>query len=303
MKSSKAMSIGNGLKLIWLAAAAGLGLRLARMLLCLDYATGFDTDGGLMAWLSLLLPLGLAVLAALFCRRSRRAFQDDAHGKKPVTGALALVSGLALLYTGVVLLGDYQSFLQGGPSGYESVHQGFIHVFFLVMCLVFGLVQIYTALGLFAGKNPMEKAPLLYVAGVLWGISYLVLVYVFYAKSSSGVENFFTVVGGAALLLGLFYLCRIFAGVEVPGAALRLFAAGGAVAALVISHHGADLVLGLLGKKYYGEMPPLFLLCGLLGAVFLLAYMTGYYRAAVDHGQDGVSQEPRHFETGGGDEA
>ncbi len=282
MKSSKAMSIGNGLKLIWLAAAAGLGLRLARMLLCFDYATGFDTDGGLMAWLSLLLPLGLAVLAALFCRRSRRAFQDDAHGKKPVTGALALVSGLALLYTGVVLLGDYQSFLQGGPSGYESVHQGFIHVFFLVMCLVFGLVQIYTALGLFAGKNPMEKAPLLYVAGVLWGISYLVLVYVFYAKSSSGVENFFTVVGGAAL---------------------RLFSAGGAVAALVISHHGADLVLGLLGKKYYGEMPPLFLLCGLLGAVFLLAYMTGYYRAAVDHGQDGVSQEPRHFETGGGDEA
>lgn len=301
MKFSKTFSIGNGLKLIWAAVGVGLGLRMMQMLLCFDYATGFYTDGGLTAALSLLLPLGGAALAGLMCRRSRRAFGENPPGKSPLAGALALGCGAVLLYTGAVLLGDYLSFQSGGPSQYKSVQQSWVHLPFLGACLVFGAVQLYTAAGLFTGKDGMKRVPLLYLTGVLWGAGYLVLTYVFYSSSPSLVENFFMVVGGGALLMGLFYLCRIFAGVDVPGAMLRLFVMGGGAAVLVIPHHGGDLLLLLMGKTYQGEMPPLLQLCGLLTACFLLALMTSCRRTAVDPAQDGAPQEPRHFETGGGE--
>ena len=67
---------------------------------------------------------------------------------------------------------------------------------------------------------------MLYLVAVLWGIAYLILVYMFYAKSSSFVENFYAVAGGASVLLSLFYLCKLFAGVEEESAAKRVFVAG-----------------------------------------------------------------------------
>ena len=68
--------------------------------------------------------------------------------------------------------------------------------------------------------------PLLYLTGVLWGVSGLILVYVFYAKSSSMVENLFAVLSGVFLLLCQFYLCKLFAGVDEEGAAKRAFVTG-----------------------------------------------------------------------------
>ncbi len=71
---------------------------------------------------------------------------------------------------------------------------------------------VLCVLGFFQGKNNLARVPLLYLTAVVWGVAYLVLVYVFYAKSSSFVENFFAVIGGASTLLALFYLCKLLAG-------------------------------------------------------------------------------------------
>lgn len=120
----------------------------------------------------------------------------------------------------------------------------------------------------FHRENSLEKARLLYLVGVLWGVAYLILVYVFYAKSSSFVENFFAVLGGVATLLCLFYLCKLFAGVDEEGAAKRAFVAGIFAVVLGLTYSLSNLALLLLGRTYTGEMPPAVQLASMVVQLF-----------------------------------
>ena len=134
-------------------------------------------------------------------------------GSNVMAGVTAVLSGAAPLLSGALQWMDLRLQLAAGGE-YVALHG-----LFLGCCLLFGLVQLFLSVGFFTGKNSLEKARLLYLVGVLWGVAYLILVYVFYAKSSSFVENFFAVLGGVATLLCLFYLCKLFAGVDEEGAA------------------------------------------------------------------------------------
>ena len=62
MNFSKAM-LNNAFKLIIAALVAALALRSVSMRFFFDYSTGFYTDSGLTAWLSLLIPLTLAAIS------------------------------------------------------------------------------------------------------------------------------------------------------------------------------------------------------------------------------------------------
>ena len=282
MNFTKKLRIGTGLGLVCLGVVLGTALRFWLMLRCFDYDTGFYTDGGAAAWLSLLLPVLLALGGAWCFFRCKRGFAAYRRERDLPSGALAAFSGLIFLYTGFALTSDYAAFRGAGFSQFETAQQGFVHLSLLAMCWAFGLVQLLAAAGFFAGRNLFARAPLLYVLAVLWGMANLVAAYVFYARSSSFVENFCTVGGGAALLLGLFYACRMFAGVGEPAAALRLFVTGGVAAVLVIPYHLANLVLALMGRTYEGEMPALFSLCIAAAGVFLLVLMAGYARTSLD---------------------
>lgn len=240
-----------------------------------DYETGFYTDKGIAAWLSLLLPLAAAVLGGVLFARAKADFGSYVRRKNYPAGIMAVISGLVLLYTGAVMVMDYISYSESGFSQFESARQGLVHVAFMVMCLVFGVVQLISGVSFLSGGKMFCKLPLLPVTGVLWGMAYLVLVYVFYAKSSSFVENFFAVVGAAFLTLSLLYMCKLLAGVEEPGSALRLFIAGGLSGVLVTVYTLVNLVLWLMGKTYSGELLPLFLLCGLAVSVYVLAFIEG----------------------------
>ena len=52
----KLVNVGNALKVTCVGFAAGVLLRVVQMLYFFDYDTGFYTDGGVMAWISLALP-------------------------------------------------------------------------------------------------------------------------------------------------------------------------------------------------------------------------------------------------------
>lgn len=278
MVFSKTAKISAGFKMALGALAAGLVLRVIVMLFFYDYDTGFYTDGGLTAWLSLLLP-GLAAGGAawLFCRTGQ-SYGRYVRKKHGLPAILAFLSGFVLLQEAVRQAMDFQSFLKTGLSQYDAAMQPLIFWFFVAASLVFGLVQLVVGAALTTGRNPFRGAPLLYMAGVLWGISYLIVVYVFYAKSSCFVENFFSVVGAAALLVALLYACKLCSGVDDAGAAQRLFAAGGFLLAWEIPYLAANLLTRLLGKSYSGEQPAGYQLSALCAAAFLGVFLWTAYR-------------------------
>lgn len=276
MNQTKEKTMGIVLAIVLTGTVLGVILRLALMLNFFDYPTGFYTDGGVVAWLSLGAPLAAAVLAGIVCYRGRSGFGTYRHGKRLVLAALACVSGLFLLRLGAVMAADYQEFLRTGLSQYDSVQQGFLHVLFIAASLVFGLIQTGMFVGFGMEKNIFAKLPLLYLAAPLWGITYLIQVYLFYAKSSSVVENFFSVVGAAALLMALFYICKICAGVDVPGAAKRLFVTGGLAVALGGSYILGNVALYFGNRTYTGEMPIDCQMCALWTLAFVAAFMVDY---------------------------
>jgi len=275
------MNVGNALKVTCVGFGGGVLLRVIQMLYYFDYETGFYTDGGVMAWCSLIFVLFTSLLAAAMCFQSRRYFGPYVPRKNNMLGITAVLSGAALIVSALLQTVDYIGYLQTGASAYDSAERGVIHVAFLVTCFLFGIVQLFVSVGFFQGKNALEKAPLLYLVAVLWGIAYLILVYMFYAKSSSFVDNFFAVAGGASVLLSLFYLCKLFAGVEEESAAKRVFVAGIFAVVLTVTYAFSNLALLLLGKSYSGEIPAMIQLSSLGVSLFLLVLLMTFRKYSI----------------------
>lgn len=287
----KFMNVGNALKVTCVGFAVGVLLRVIQMLYCFDYDTGFYTDGGTMAWCCLIVVVAAAVLGGVMCFLSRRYFGPYVPRKNNMLGVVAVLSGVALLASALLQTVDFIGYLKTGVSAYDSAERGVIHVAFLISCFLFGVVQLIVSVGFFKGKNSLEKAPLLYLVGVLWGIAYLILVYVFYAKSSSFVENFFAVAGGACTLLCLFYLCKLFAGVEEEAAAKRVFVTGIAAVVLTVTYAFSNLALMLLGKSYSGEIPSMIQLSSLGVALFLLMFLMTFKKYSIRRTPKGSTAE------------
>lgn len=266
----KFVNVGNALKVTCVGFAAGVVLRVVQMLFFFDYDTGFYTDGGLMAWLSFGAPMASGLLASWMCFRSRRYFGPYTPRRNMPAGLAALFSGLALLASAALQWMDLR--MESGSAGEYRV----LHLLFLACCALFGLTQVFVSLGFFQGRNGLRKAPLLYLTGVLWGISGLILVYVFYAKSSSMVENLFAVLSGVFLLLCQFYLCKLFAGVDEEGAAKRAFVTGIFAVVLTLSYTLPNLVLLLLGRTYSGEIPPAVQAACLVAALYQLVFLVTF---------------------------
>lgn len=275
------MNVGNALKVTCVGFAGGVLLRVIQMLYCFDYDTGFYTDGGVLAWLSLLLPVAAAVLAGVMCFRSRRYFGPYVPRKNNVLGVTAVLSGVVLLVSAALQAVDYVGYLKTGVSAYDSSKRAVIHIALFVTNLLFGVVQLAVSSGFFRGKNLLEKAPLLYLASVLWGISYLILVYVFYARSSSMVENLFAIGGGACTLLSLFYLSKLFAGADEESAAKRVFVTGIFAVVLTVTYSLSNLALLLLDKSYSGEIPAMVQLSSLSVSLFLLVFLVTFRKTSV----------------------
>lgn len=292
-------NVGNALKITCVGFAAGIVLRVIQMLYCFDYDTGFYTDGGIMAALSLGVPLVCGILAGVMCLSSPRYFGPYISRKNVALGVVSAVSGAALLASALLQLIDYLNYLTTGVSAYDSSGRGVIHLAFLICCFLYGTVQLFAAVGFFQGRSFLRKMPLLYLIGVAWGVAYLILVYVFYAKSSSFVENVFAVGGGAATLLAVFYLCKVFAGVEAEDAAKRLFVSGILAVVLTIPYSFSNLVLMLLGKSYSGEIPFMVQLSSLAVSLFLLVFMVTFrkyaHRLPKDPSQTAPVELPKRF--------
>lgn len=295
MEISK-LSIKTGLKLVVWGIPIGLLLRLVQLNFFFDFDTGFYTDGGATAWLSLLLPAAMALVGGLLFWRNSGAFTARERGAARGPGIFAGLSGGVLLVQGAYMIKDWLELGRMGPAAFETTGNTGLHLALAAMCLIFGALQCLNAGWLCMGLDVYKRAPLLYLPGVAWGMAELVAVYVYYARSSSTVENLFSMAGTALLLTALFYLCGALSGWNEPRAIKRLCIFGGLSSALLIPYDLGSIALALGGNTYFGEFPPLYALGRLMVSIFLLSFMLSSYRTAVDKSKDGAPAAPKHSE-------
>lgn len=281
----KLVNVGNALKVTCVGFAAGVLLRVVQMLYFFDYDTGFYTDGGVMAWISLALPLATGLLASWMCFRSRRYFGPYVPRKNVMAGVTAVLSGAVLLLSGALQWMDLRLQLAAGGE-YVALHG-----LFLGCCLLFGLVQLFLSVGFFTGKNSLEKARLLYPGGgavgawpTCFGVRVLRQVLQLCETSRRA--------GGVATLLCLFYLCKLFAGVDEEGAAKRAFVAGIFAVVLGLTYSLSNLALLLLGGTYTGEMPPAVQLASMVVQLFLLVFLVSFRKYSLRRTPKGGTEHP-----------
>lgn len=273
------LTIKNGLKLVVWGIPLGLLLRLIQMADFFDYDTGFYTGpGAAVAWLGLLIPAAMALLAAFCFHKNAGDFIPRDRGIARGPGIFAGFSGGVLLVVGAYMLKDLASY----PStAFDTTANPGLHAAAAVLCLLFGALQSFMAACLCMGRDPFKKAPLLYLPGVLWGMAWLVVVYVFYARSSSTVENIFSLFSSALMLISLFYLAAALSGSGEERALRRLLIFGGLTAVLEIPYDLSSVALMMVGRSYFGELPALYALGRLSLGIFILSFMLSVYRTGV----------------------
>lgn len=288
------LSINTGLKLVVWGIPLGLLLRFVHLNFFFDFDTGFYTDGGVTAWLSLLLPAALGIAGAVCFYRNAGAFTARDRGAARGAGGFAGFSGGVLLVVGLFMLKGCADYRAAGVREFETVVNPGLHIFTAVMCIIAALLQSAAAMGLCMGRDFFKKVPLLYLPVVLWGMAELVTVYVFYAKFPSAAENLFSVGSAALMLLALFYLCQALSGAGEERALRRLFVFGGLTAVVEIPYDLSNIAMMMLGRSYFGELPAVYALGRLSVGMFLLAFMLSAYRTGVNKQMDGVPAKARH---------
>lgn len=272
------MSVGRALKLTCVGIAGGIILRVINMLYFFDYATGFYTDGGILAWASIGLVLAASAVAIAMCLKDKRSYEAFTARKNIFQGVVSLASGLLLLVVAFLQLREHQSHIQLGYIGRNYAQSSTLHIIFIVTSALFGALQIFTAVTFFSGKNLFLKCRPLYLVSVLWGISYLLFVFVYYAKSSSLVENMNTILSSVAMMLTLLYISKLFAGIGGGKSAKRCFIVGIPASIITLAYTVSNLVLVLFNKTYvyYGEIPVVIQLAGLSVSLFILMFLFTY---------------------------
>lgn len=279
MDKSK-LTIKTGLKLVVWGIPLGLLLRLIQMADFFDYDTGFYTGpGAVIAWLGLLIPAAMALLAAFCFHKNAGDFIPRDRGPARGPGIFAGFSGGVLLVAGLYMLRDLLS--SQGPRAFDTTVNVPLHTLSAVLCLLLGALHCFMAACLCMGRDPFKKAPLLYLPGVLWGMAWLVVVYVFYARSSSTVENIFSLFSSAFMLLSLFYLAAALSGSGEQRALRRLLIFGGLTAVLEIPYDLSNVALMMVGRTYFGELPALYALGRLSVGIFILSFMLSVFRTGV----------------------
>ena len=270
----KILNPSAALKFTCMGFFVGVVLRVIFMLYCFDSSTGFYTDGGVMAAVCLILTLLFGGLAAVCCGFSKGSFGRYVHRKNLLLGLAGVISGIAMLVCGMVQL---RNLYRVGVFTYKVLTPAYtVQILFALATLLFALVQLASAPGFFSGGGLMRRFPVLSLTGVLWGAVYVMMVYLSYGSSPLFTENFFIVIGGAALLLALLYLSKTLLNLDPEKSSRRLFMSGTLAVVLIVTHALSNLYLRMLGEWYKGELPNSVQLATLVMVLFLLTFMATY---------------------------
>lgn len=221
------MNVKNALKITSVGLAGGIILRVLSVLYTFDSGTGFYRNQGALAWISSVFVLVTAGAAGWMSRQDKKTFFAPYSGKpNRLLAVTSFLSGIVILLTAFI---QFRLYLQLRGSADLLPNEplvSWIHVAFMVLCVVFAVLQLVLSIPFFAGYNIFNKIPAIYLISNLWGVVHTFFVFLYYSHSTLLQENIYTVLSSALLLLSLYYLSRYFAGVGQDQSARMLFAVG-----------------------------------------------------------------------------
>ncbi len=242
----------------WVAGAGvllGTVLRCIQMLFFFDDQTGFVTDSGTLTLLYSGATVLSALCAALLCLLDRRLCGTMRRERNWAAGLSSLLAGIFLLLCAVALFWDARAYRTFGGAYFMLPEQVSAHLPLAVFTALFGLAAIAASILWMRGNVFPGKAGVLWVTGVLWGLCYMLLVFMQYSASATTVENLYTVGGGAALLFFLLAEGKLLSGVGTLKTIRTAFVFGLPAALIWITYIASNTVLILAGRGYATEMP------------------------------------------------
>ncbi|MEG1427925.1 MAG: hypothetical protein RSC76_09580, partial [Oscillospiraceae bacterium] len=232
------------------------GFRFADFFLFFDAESGFLRDNGFLSY------IGLAVIAAVFVtqfiiglknRKNRFAYQSSpgfARGICSLAAALA-----ALLATWFMYVQHEQQAL----SGVREFSATGLSVRFPFM-IVTGVLALYllfaAALHVLGQEWLFQKWELLELIPVLWGLLFVLYVFIHYSVSFLISENIFVVTSACALTLCLLNKAKYLSGIVEQGKTLgKLSLMTSLALMLIVAYTCSNFVLFLFGIVYVGDLP------------------------------------------------
>lgn len=266
------MNVGRALKVACVGIAGGIILRVINMLYSYDYATGFYTDGGFFAWMIMAFIAVISILTIVMCIKDKSPFIAIKERKNVPVGIVTIASGLILVGAGLLQMGEHFAYIEMGYVGRQFPQSGGLHAAFCIMTILYGVLQIATAIMFFTGKNFYSRARLLYLISTAWSAVYLLFVFVNYSRSSSTSENIFTVCSACGIMLTLFYMSKILAGSMGERTVRAFYVVSIPTLILTMTYTVSNIVLSVLDNLYlgFGEIPIMIQIIVLAVAVFIL---------------------------------
>lgn len=256
----------------------GTVLRCIQMLFFFDYETGFATDSGTWTVLYSGITLCSALCAGLLCLFDRKRCGTIQRTHNRTAGLSALLAGIFLLLCAVALFWDIGAYRTFGGAYFMLPAQVTGHLPLAVLTALFGLICIVASILWIRGGVFPGKAGALWAVGVLWGLCYMLLVFMQYSASATTVENLYTVGGGAALLFFLLAEGKLLSGIGTPKAARTVFVFGLPAASIWITYIASNTVLILAGRGYATEMPYVIQIAILGICLHILALLSSLYK-------------------------
>ena len=264
---------------------AGIGVVLASALRCIqmlcffDYETGFVTDSGVLAWVSSGITLAAALVSGLLCRLDRGLCGKMRSAQNGAASVTSLLSALFLILCAVVLFRDAYTYRHFGVAySIPTEHVG-AHLPFAVLAVFFAVAALIAAVAWARGKGLPGRLGVVWVAGVVWALYYMVLTFMTYSASATTVENLFTVGGGAVLALFLLAEGKLIAGVDDRRAARDIYMFGLPTVVLWLTYVSSNTGLIIAGRGYATEMPYAVQLVMLVLCVHILALLATFHKA------------------------
>lgn len=270
------MNVGSALKITCVGMGGGIIIRLIGLLFFFDYETGFYERLPFYPWISILFCVAASVCAVLWCNKDGRTnFARYTARKNAASGIISVASAVALIFVAIVQLREYINLHQAGTTGRNYAQSSAVHLLFILASFFFAGLQMLSAVMFFTGKNYYRRWPVACLISVLWGVSNLVFIFVYYAKSVMISENLYIILGNAALLLCLFYISKTVSGVGGENSARRCFQTGFFAININMAYTVSNLMAAALGNNYYsyGEIPLPIQVANLSVALFILVFL------------------------------
>lgn len=249
------MSMKKTIILTMLGTVLATGLRFCNFWFLYEQDTGFLKDNGILSFAAVGVMLVILAAQLVF-------YWKNKSGLRYVTGqsfsraGVSLLSALTALYGLWAMYNSYQAQLlanvkEVSPTGLS------VRVPFMVMTGILALYLLFAAAVHALGREELfGRAKVLELIPVLWGLLFILYVFIHYSVSFLVSENIFVVFSACALTVALLNKAKFLSGADEGGRSFQKLAAAGSFAfMIVISYTVSELLLAAAGGVQPGDLP------------------------------------------------